>query len=75
MDWPLQDNAHGKASKRACSLSPEENDCDISIYSLFSSFYKSYPCFRLRTKMLMRSIILLSNESIMEKSGIWELSR
>jgi hypothetical protein len=36
MVWPLQDNAHGKAAKRACSFSPEENDCDISIY-LFSS--------------------------------------
>ncbi|GAB0152313.1 hypothetical protein MnBA_17130 [Marinobacterium sp. BA1] len=36
MDWPLQDNAHGKAAKRACSFSPEENDCDISIYP-FSS--------------------------------------
>ncbi|WP_369623898.1 hypothetical protein [Marinobacterium sp. BA1] len=39
MDWPLQDNAHGKAAKRACSFSPEENDCDISIYSLSSGAY------------------------------------
>jgi hypothetical protein len=31
MDWPLQDNAHGKAAKRACSFSPEENGSDILI--------------------------------------------
>jgi len=56
MDWPLQDNAHGKAAKRACSFSLEENDCGISIYPFSSGAYSSFSSLRLRVNMRMRSI-------------------
>ena len=56
MDWPLQDNAHGKVSKCACSFSPEENDCGISIYPFSSSGYDIFSGLRLRANMRMRSI-------------------
>ncbi len=58
MDWPLQDNAHGKAAKRACSFSTEENGCDISIYLFSSIAYNSFSSLRLRANMRMRSIII-----------------
>jgi hypothetical protein len=45
MDCPLQDNAHGKAAKRACSFSPEENGSGISIYLFSSDAYNSSPVF------------------------------
>jgi len=35
-DLPLQNNAHGKAAKHACSFSSEENGCGTPIYP-FSS--------------------------------------
>jgi hypothetical protein len=60
MDWPLQDNAHGKASKCACSFSPEENGSDILIYSFSSGGYEGFYSLRLRLNMRMRSIIILN---------------
>ena len=66
MDWPLQDNAHGKASKRACSFSPEENGCGISFYPFSSGAYSSFPSLRLRANMRMRSIKMLDAGAIMK---------
>jgi hypothetical protein len=45
MDRPLQDTAHGIAAKRACSFSPEENDCGISTYPFSSGAYNSSTVF------------------------------
>ncbi len=56
MDWPLQDNPHGKAAKRACSFSPEENGSDILTYPCFSGAYDSSSSLRLRANICMHSI-------------------
>lgn len=64
MDWPLQDNAHGKASKRACSFSPEENDCDISIYPFSLDGYKSPQYLNgLKTRILSIKILAALDKS------------
>ena len=68
MVWPLQDNTHGKAAKRACSFSPEESGCDISISSFSSGVYDSFSSLRLRLNMRMRSIIMLAYRSLCYKN-------
>lgn len=59
MDWPLRDNAHGKGSKRACSILPEENDCGTSTYPFYSGVYGGFHGLRLSANMRMHSIIML----------------
>jgi len=60
-DWPLQDNAHGKAAKHACSFSSEENGCGIPIYPFSSYTCSSSPGLWPRANMSMRCIKMLGS--------------